>query len=201
MCRRIVYGSREATVSWCWLAHIQPGWWRLPCFIALSNDTGILVLLVYWTWRCDLQGRLVKNMDKLDGIVLEVNTTCTDIAHSCLEPIHSLTATQCPILSASVRLKCGKHSRIGLSWAVRQAGRRLCLEQTLWQSEQLFTALYGQPQAAPWLKSTTVCIFASWCASCHCHLWTWISSFMFTFRCYCGRQLSEYGRGVASHSD
>ena len=43
-------------------------------------------------------------MDKLDGIVLEVNTTCTDIAHSCLEPMHSLTATQCPILSARVRL-------------------------------------------------------------------------------------------------
>ena len=61
-------------------------------------------------------------MDKLDGIVLEVNTTCTYIAHSCLEPMHSLTATQCPILSARVRLKCGKHSMIGISWAVRQAG-------------------------------------------------------------------------------
>ena len=90
--------------------------------MALSDDTGILVLLVYWTWRCDLQGCLVIDMNKLDGIVLEVNTTCTDIAHSCLEPIHSLTATQCPILSARVRLKCWKHSRIGLSWAIRQVG-------------------------------------------------------------------------------
>ncbi len=74
--------------------------------MALSDDTGILVLLAYWTWRCDLQGRLVVDMDKLDDIVLEVNTTCTDIAHSCLEPMHSLTATQCPILSARLRLKC-----------------------------------------------------------------------------------------------
>ncbi len=74
--------------------------------MALGDDTGILVLLVYWTWRCDLQGLLVIDMDKLDGIVLEVHTTCTDIAHSCLEPMHSLTATQCPILSAGVRLKC-----------------------------------------------------------------------------------------------
>ena len=73
--------------------------------MALSNDTGILVLLVYWTWRCDLQGRLVIDLDKLDGIVQEVNTTCTYIAHSCLEPMHSLTATQCPILSARVRLE------------------------------------------------------------------------------------------------
>ncbi len=74
--------------------------------MALNNDTGILVLLVYWTWRCDLQGRFVIDMDTLDDIVLEVNTTCTDIAHSCLEPMHSLTATQSPLLSARVRLKC-----------------------------------------------------------------------------------------------
>ncbi len=54
--------------------------------MALNNDTGILVLLVYWTWRCDLQGCLVIDMDKVDGIVLEVNITCADIAYSCLEP-------------------------------------------------------------------------------------------------------------------
>ena len=58
--------------------------------MALSDDTGILVLLVYWTWRCDLQGRLVIDMDTLDGIVLEVNTTFTDIAHSCLY-LHAFT--------------------------------------------------------------------------------------------------------------
>ena len=73
--------------------------------MTLSNDTGISVLLVYWTWRYDLQGRLVIDMDKLDGIVLEVNPTCTDIVHSCLVPMHPPTAT-CPILSTRVRLKC-----------------------------------------------------------------------------------------------
>ncbi len=74
--------------------------------MALSNDTGILVLLIYWTRRCDLQDRLVVDMEKLDSIVLYVNTTCTYIANSCLDPIHSLTGTQCPVLSARVRLKC-----------------------------------------------------------------------------------------------
>ncbi len=49
--------------------------------------------------------------------------------------MHSLTGTQCPILSSRVRLKCWKHSRIGLSWVVRQAGgRKVCLERTSWQS-------------------------------------------------------------------
>ena len=32
---------------------------------------GILVLLFYWTWRCDLHARHVIDMEKLDGIVLE----------------------------------------------------------------------------------------------------------------------------------
>ncbi len=59
--------------------------------MTLSNDTGILVLLVYWTWRCDLQGRLVIDMEKLDGIVLEVNTTCTYIARSQLFGAHAFT--------------------------------------------------------------------------------------------------------------
>ena len=126
--------------------------------MALSNDTGILVLLVYWAWCCDLQGRLVIVMDNLDGIVLDVNTTCTYISHSCLEPMHSLTATQCPILSARVILKCWKHSMSGLSWAVRQAGGGGCVSSRHNGSwEQFFTALYWQPQASPWLKSTKAC--------------------------------------------
>ena len=79
------------TVAMCY----DPQWWH-----------GHVLLMVYWTWRCDLHGRLVTDMEKLDGIVQEVNTTCKYIAHSCLEPMHSLTATQCPILSARVRLKC-----------------------------------------------------------------------------------------------
>ena len=123
--------------------------------MALSNDTGILVLMVYLTWRCDLQGRLVIDMEKLDGIfVLEVNTTCTDIAHSCLETMHSLTATvSYPVGKGN----CWKHSRIGLSWVVRQAGGEGCVSSRHRGSLELFlTALYGQPQAAPWLKSTTI---------------------------------------------
>ena len=69
----------------------------------------IFVLLVYLTWRCDLQGRLAIQMEKRDGIVLEVNATCSEFeghrfAHSCLEPMHPLlTATQCPTLSARVK--------------------------------------------------------------------------------------------------
>ena len=65
----------------------------------------------------------------------------TLLDHSCLEPMHSLTATQCPILSARVRsLKCWKHSRIEIPRLLDRLGRRVCLEQTSWQSG---TVLHG----------------------------------------------------------
>ena len=34
----------------------------------ISDDTDIFVLLVYWTWRCDLHDRLVVQMEKWDGV-------------------------------------------------------------------------------------------------------------------------------------
>ena len=76
----------------------------------LSDDTDIFVLLVYWTWRCGLQDRLAVQMEKWDGVVLDVNATCATwgatFAHSCLEHMQSPAATSCPTLSARVRLQC-----------------------------------------------------------------------------------------------
>ena len=38
----------------------------------------IFVLLIYLTWRCGLQGRIAVQMEMRDGIVLEVNATCSE---------------------------------------------------------------------------------------------------------------------------
>ena len=42
------------------------------CHVAMviGDDMDIFVLLVYWTWRCDLQGDLAIQMEKWDSIVL-----------------------------------------------------------------------------------------------------------------------------------
>ena len=45
----------------------------------LRDDTDILLLLVYWTWRCDLQDRLAVQMEKWDGVVLDGNSTCAHL--------------------------------------------------------------------------------------------------------------------------
>ena len=45
----------------------------------ISDDTNIFVLLVYWTWRCALEDRLAVQMEKWDGVVLDVNATCAHL--------------------------------------------------------------------------------------------------------------------------
>ena len=121
-------------------------------------------------------------------------------AHSCcLEPMHPLlTATQCPTLSAVVKLQCWKHWRRGLSVAIRRAGGGGCFSGSRKQSNCSSRRCTNNLQAAPWLKPTTtkLCILASKYASiCHCRQRIWLSisnCSVFTFRCYCVRQQTSW---------
>ena len=66
----------------------------------LSYDTGIFVLLVYWTWRCDLQDRLAVQMEKWDGVVLDVNATCAHLGSTvCSQLLGAHAITGCDTVS------------------------------------------------------------------------------------------------------
>ena len=45
----------------------------------LSDDSNIFVLLVYWTWRYYIQVRVSVQMEKWDGVVLDINATCANL--------------------------------------------------------------------------------------------------------------------------
>ena len=45
----------------------------------LGDDSDIFVLLVYWTWRYDLQVRVAVQMETCDGVVLDINATCANL--------------------------------------------------------------------------------------------------------------------------
>ena len=79
----------------------------------LSDDMDIFVLLVFWTWRCNLKERIAVQMEKWDDVVLDVNATCVNLgapfAHSCLEHMQPPAVTPYPTLSAMVRLQCQRH--------------------------------------------------------------------------------------------
>ena len=46
------------------------------------NDSDISVLLVFWTWRYGSQDKLVVQMEKWNGVVLDINATCTSLGQA-----------------------------------------------------------------------------------------------------------------------
>ena len=62
--------------------------------------TYVFVLLVYWTWRCDLQDRLAVHMEKWDGVVLDVNATCANLGSTvCSKLLGAHAITGCDTVS------------------------------------------------------------------------------------------------------
>ena len=48
----------------------------------LSDDTDVFVLLVYWVRQASLKCKV--QMERWDGTVLDINSTCTDLGPKCL---------------------------------------------------------------------------------------------------------------------
>ena len=53
----------------------------------LNDDTDIFVLLVYWTWRCDLQDRITVQIEKWDGVVLDANAILAHLGSTQVEHV------------------------------------------------------------------------------------------------------------------
>ena len=122
--------------------------------------------------------------------------------------MHSLTGTQCPILSARVRLKCWKHSRIWLSWAVRQAGEGRCVSSGHRGSRvQFFRALDGHlkqlygssPRSMYTCTRKQVCVMSlpptdlSLFVHVHFQMLLWKAA---DYQCPLDVSISEYGREI-----
>ena len=120
----------------------------------LSYDTDILVLLVYWTWRCNLQDRLAVQMEKWDGVVLDVNATCAKLwstVRSQLLGAHAITG--CDTVSypfgmgkASVLKTLKEGDFPGLFDVLGEEDAPQ--EDLMAVGEQFFVALYGQPSGS-----------------------------------------------------
>ena len=100
----------------------------------LSYETDIFVLLVYWTWRCNLKDRLAVQMEKWDGVVLDVNATCANLGSTVCSQQHGAHAiTGCDTVSypfgkgkASMLKTLKEGDFLGL--------RKVHLRNTAWQS-------------------------------------------------------------------
>jgi hypothetical protein len=117
----------------------------------LSDDNDIFVLLVYWTWRYEMHGHLAVQMEKWDGVVLDINATCANLGDTlCSQLLGAHAITGCDTVSypfgkgkASVlkTLKVGNFP--GLFTALGEEGATKT--DLMAVGQQFFAALYGQP--------------------------------------------------------
>ena len=120
----------------------------------LSDDTDIFVLLVYWTWRCDLQDRLAVQMEKWDGVVLDVNATFSHLRSTvCSQLLGAHAITGCDTVSypfgkgkASMLKTLKEGDFPGLFDVLGEDGA--FQEDLMAVGEQFFVALYGQPSGS-----------------------------------------------------
>ena len=116
--------------------------------------TYVFVLLVYWTWRCDLQDRLAVQMEKWDGVVLDVNATCAHLGSTvCSKLLGAHAITGCDTVSypfgkgkASMLKTLKEGDFPGLFDVLGEEGASQ--EDLMAVGEQFFVALYGQPSGS-----------------------------------------------------
>ena len=58
------------------------------------------MLLVYWTWRYDLQDHVAIQLEKWDGTVFDINATCADLGDAeCSQLLGAHALTGCDTVS------------------------------------------------------------------------------------------------------
>ena len=93
----------------------------------LSDDSDNFVLLLYWTWRYDLQVRVSVQMEKWDGVVLDINATCANLGDTvCSQRLGAHALSGCDTVSYPFRQRQGFCSEDTesrqLSRAIRRTG-------------------------------------------------------------------------------
>ena len=53
------------------------------CYLHIRDHTDVFVLLAYWVSRAALQCKL--QIERWDGLVLDINAICTDLIQKCLQ--------------------------------------------------------------------------------------------------------------------
>ena len=59
----------------------------------LSDDTDVLVLLLYWVWKRELHWTCSVQMERWNGVVIDINASCLLLGSKCLQlmGMHALT--------------------------------------------------------------------------------------------------------------
>ena len=128
------------------LLTIISGLWisRLPEFVG-SKYLKEMRCTLAWTTELEQWKQNLHSVRKSKPLLLICNNL-QPFSHSCLEPMHPLTPTQWPILSAKVILQCWKLWRSETFWGCLTGWERRVSQADLTVVlKQFFAALYRQP--------------------------------------------------------
>ena len=115
----------------------------------LSDDTDVFVLLVYWVYRNKIQATV--QMERWDGAIWDINATCEQLGHKCLQILgmHHLTGSDTTSylygkgkVSALKTLRAGDFPGLYSVLGERDATHAQLMEA----GQTFFCALYGQQQ-------------------------------------------------------
>ncbi|MEE8115221.1 MAG: hypothetical protein V3T23_12820, partial [Nitrososphaerales archaeon] len=115
----------------------------------LSDDTDVFVLMVYWVYQRNIQATV--QMERWDGAIWDINTTCDQLGPKCLQLLgmHYITGsdtTSYPYgkgkVSALKTLRAGNFPGLYSALGELNASH----EQLMEAGRTFFCALYGQPE-------------------------------------------------------
>lgn len=129
----------------------------------LSDDTDVFVLLVYWTFKAELNCKV--QLQRWDGTLLDINATCAVLGEKCLQllGVHAITGCDTTsFLYGKGKLGAVKtlldSNFIGLANVL---GEELATKTELMEAVSPFvTALYGQPQGTS-MESARFALYTS----------------------------------------
>ena len=117
----------------------------------LTDDSDIFVLLVFWTWRNGLQDKLVIQMEKWNGVVLDIHATCASLGQAlCSQLLGAHALSGCDTVSfpfckgniSALKILSAGHFP-GLFDVLGEEGATQA--DLMEVGKQFFSALYGHP--------------------------------------------------------
>lgn len=116
----------------------------------LCDDTDVFVLLVYWVWKMELHSTCIVQMERWNGVILDINETCLELGPKCLQlpGMHALSGCD----TVSYPFGIGKISalnafKIGdFPGLYNVLGEMDSTHAALMETgKHFFAAIYGQP--------------------------------------------------------
>ena len=109
----------------------------------LSDDTDVLVLLLYWVWKRELHWTCSVQMERWNGVVIDINASCLLLGSKCLQLMGMHALTGCD--TVSYPFNKGEITVLNALKSDHFPGLSEVLANLKETGQRFFATIYGQP--------------------------------------------------------